>query len=125
MRSFRKELKFFCTAGELAAIENGIKTVMKQDEHQTGDHYHIRSVYFDSPSNTCLHQNEAGIGSRHKYRIRIYNKSDQLIHAEIKTKYRETISKAAIRLTREQYKAMMCRENLSLLAVGGGKTKKY
>lgn len=120
MRSFRKELKFFCTAGELAAIENGIKTVMKRDEHQTGDHYHIRSVYFDSPFNTCFHQNEAGIGNRHKYRIRIYNKSDQLIHAEIKTKYRETISKAAIRLTREQYEAMMRCENLSLLAAGGG-----
>lgn len=125
MQSFRKELKFFCTDSDLVMIENCIKSVMKRDEHQNGEYYNIRSIYFDSPSDICVHENEAGIGTRHKYRIRIYDKSDQLIHAEIKTKYRETISKSSVQLSREQYDAIMDRKNFSSLSGKGEVLERY
>lgn len=125
MQSFRKELKFFCTNKELIMIENCIKSVMKRDEHQKGEYYKIRSVYFDSPDDVCVRENAAGVGSRHKYRIRTYNKSDQLILAEIKTKYRETISKASVKLSGEQFESIMQRKDLGALLGKGEVLERY
>lgn len=115
MRGYRKELKFLCADSDLIDIENRIKTVMKKDQNQIGDSYNIRSIYFDDPYNTCFHENSAGIGTRHKYRIRIYNRSDSFIRAEIKTKYRETITKSASELSLKQFNDIMNRSHLSHL----------
>ena len=116
MQPFRKELKFLCSDMDLVLIENRIKTIMKKDAHQNGDYYNIRSIYFDSPSDICFRDNAAGIGTRHKYRIRIYDKSSQLIKAEIKSKYRETISKVSTTLSAAQFEQMMGRNSLGSIA---------
>ena len=103
----RKELKFLCDDRMLTVIENRIKGVMKRDKNQTGDHYNIRSIYFDSPNDRCFHENQAGVGSRVKYRIRIYEKSDALIKAEIKSKYFDTTHKESARLSKDQLAAFL------------------
>lgn len=103
----RKELKFVVTEGELLQIENKIQGIMKQDIHQQGAAYNIRSIYFDSPSNACMQENEAGIDQRCKYRIRIYDCSNRLIKAEIKTKYRDTTAKQSTNITSDQYDALI------------------
>ena len=103
----RKELKFLCDDRMLAVIENRIKGVMKHDRNQTGDHYNIRSIYFDSPNDACLRENQAGISTRFKYRIRIYEKSDALIKAEIKSKYYDTTHKESASLTQKQFSAFL------------------
>ena len=103
----RKELKFLCDDRMLTVIENRIKGVMQRDRNQTGGHYNIRSIYFDSPDDTCFRENQAGVGSRVKYRIRIYEKSDALIKAEIKSKYYDTTHKESARLTKDQLAAFL------------------
>lgn len=103
----RKELKFICDDRDFARIENRIKGVMQMDAHQEGTCYRIRSVYFDSPEHACFYENQAGVGERAKYRIRIYNCSDSVIRAEIKSKEHDTTRKASVKLTREQFKACM------------------
>lgn len=108
----RKELKFLCDDRMLASIENRIKGVMHKDLHQTGSCYNIRSIYFDSYDNKCYRENAAGIDRRNKYRIRIYDHSDSVIKAEIKTKYRDTTSKQSATLSKDQFYAIMNHKSL-------------
>ncbi len=125
MQSFRKELKFLCSDMDLRLIENRIKTIMKKDAHQDGDFYNIRSIYFDSPSDICFHENAAGIGTRHKYRIRIYDKNRQFIRAEIKSKCRNTISKASAILSAGQFEHIMSRQSLCSMAANNDVLDRY
>ena len=101
----RKELKFLCNEQLLVQIENRIKGIMKRDIHQSGSSYNIRSIYFDSPDNRCFQDNESGIGTRSKYRLRIYNFSDSLIKAEIKNKYYDATYKESTVISKDQFKA--------------------
>ena len=107
MKNFRKELKYFLTEAELLNVENRIKGIMKVDEHQPGDYYLIRSVYFDGIGDPCMSENEAGVGSREKYRIRAYGASDERISAEIKIRHRDTISKQSVLMDRETFDEVM------------------
>ncbi|MCR5233033.1 MAG: polyphosphate polymerase domain-containing protein [Lachnospiraceae bacterium] len=103
----RKELKFLCDDRTLIQIENRIKGIMKRDRHQMGESYNIRSVYFDSPSDACLNDNQAGIGTRSKYRFRIYDCDDTIIKAEIKSKCYDTTHKESAAISRQQFEACM------------------
>lgn len=103
----RKELKFICDDRFLTQVENRIKTVMHRDSNQKGDCYNIRSIYFDSVDNTCFYENQAGIGTRKKYRLRIYDCSDNIIKAEIKSKYYDTTHKESATISKDQFMAMM------------------
>lgn len=125
MQAYRKELKFYCSDADLVDIENCIKTVMKRDDHQDGSFYNIRSIYFDDPFDICFLENAAGVGVRNKYRIRIYNCQNQLIRAEIKSRYRDTISKSSALLSMTQYESIMNRRNLHLLAGKGEVYEQY
>lgn len=53
-----------------------------------GDHYLIRSLYFDSCDDGCMADNDAGVDDREKYRVRIYDLSPKPMHLEIKEKLR-------------------------------------
>jgi hypothetical protein len=101
----RKELKFLCDDRMLVQVENRIKGIMRRDRHQMGDCYKIRSVYFDSPDDTCLNDNISGVGTRSKYRLRIYDCNDKVIKAEIKSKYYDTTRKESAGISREQFEA--------------------
>ena len=112
----RKELKFVCDDRLLIQIENRIKGIMKKDAHQSGASYNVRSIYFDSPYDDCLSDNESGIGSRSKYRIRIYDCSDSVIKAEVKNKYYDTTMKESSSITRDQFLACINARSLSSIS---------
>lgn len=101
---YRNELKFFINQHQHFIIRQRLKGLMEQDAHvgPTGE-YHIRSLYFDDINNTALHEKLGGIRDRAKYRIRIYNESDQVIHFEKKIKFRDYIAKVKVPLTRSMY----------------------
>ncbi len=69
--------------------------------------YRIRSLYFDGVHRQALEDKAAGIFSREKYRIRIYNGSDRTIKLERKSKFGEFIHKESVGLTREEYERIM------------------
>lgn len=103
----RRELKFLCDEMTLIQIENRIKGIMHTDIHQTRRAYNIKSVYFDSLFDECMDDNESGVSRRSKYRIRVYDHSDKVIKAEIKSKYHGASFKESSRLTRDQYEAFI------------------
>ncbi len=98
----RHELKYPLTFIEYRVLKKKLGTVLKLDPNAGSDcRYHIRSLYFDDFKNTALFEKQAGVARRKKYRIRIYNYSDQFIKLERKTKLDQYILKDCVRLTRE------------------------
>lgn len=91
---FRHELKYYVNYHQYYLIRHRLRHFLKQDRHanENGE-YHIRSLYFDDVENKALQEKQAGIKNRHKYRIRMYNKSDRIIHVEKKIKRNTFIAK--------------------------------
>ena len=80
---------------------------MPQDIHQKGDCYEIRSLYFDDAWDRCLDENEAGVDQREKYRIRLYDPQEDVIHLEIKEKCSGLTKKRACDLSRDECMQIM------------------
>lgn len=114
---FRHELKFMINRHQYYVIRQRLKGLAGHDEHagQSGE-YHIRSLYFDDIDNSALHDKLGGLRDRRKYRIRIYNNRDNLIHFEKKIKTGDYIAKVKERLTREMYDELLA-GNIEVLNV--------
>ena len=104
---YRVENKYFVTDADLAVIAARLKTVMKQDIHQDGDCYTIRSLYFDDINDNCMQENDSGVDQRKKYRIRIYDPNSDFIRLEIKEKQRGLTKKYSCKITREECDMIM------------------
>ncbi|MCR5686969.1 MAG: polyphosphate polymerase domain-containing protein [Lachnospiraceae bacterium] len=113
MDGYRRELKFIISDALMLDIRNRIGTIMKPDEHQSRDHYRVRSIYFDNPSHTCIRENLAGVSTREKYRIRTYDCDSRTIIAEIKIRHRSTVSKMSTPIDTALFDALISgdREN--------------
>ena len=99
---YRHELKFLVSEQQIAMIRMRLKMFMKQDAHQTGGKYNIRSLYFDDLFDSCMHENESGVDARKKYRIRIYDKKTDVIKLEKKEKYRGMTRKTGVTISEEK-----------------------
>ena len=98
----RHELKYHITPAELTVLRGVLAPVMQLDPNgNENNEYHIRSLYFDTINDDALEEKIAGVGSRKKYRIRIYNFSDRVIKLECKSKYGDLISKQSVSIPRE------------------------
>ena len=94
----RHELKYYITESEYYLLSRAIDKVLFRDPNGDPERneYHIRSLYFDSYNNQALLDKVNGVRNRDKYRLRIYNFSDELIRMECKTKISSLISKRSI-----------------------------
>ena len=103
-RTYRNELKYVCSEGELQIIYARIRHLCRPDPHAgPSGIYNIRSIYFDDLDDRCFFENENGTDPREKFRIRIYNASDRRITLECKRKERTMTNKTSCPLTREQF----------------------
>lgn len=100
---FRNELKFEVTEYELQIIESRIKNICIKDPHVYDNSiYEIRSIYFDDIDNTYFYENESGTDPREKFRIRIYNGSDERISLELKKKEHLMTNKKSVTISKEE-----------------------
>ncbi|WHX49902.1 polyphosphate polymerase domain-containing protein [Paenibacillus woosongensis] len=106
--NFRHELKFLVNRQQYFLMRQRLVNLMDHDQH-TGSNgeYHIRSLYFDDMDNTALHEKLGGIRQRCKYRIRIYNMQDDVIHFEKKIKLNDYIAKVKEPITRGMYHSIL------------------
>ncbi|WP_238177846.1 polyphosphate polymerase domain-containing protein [Paenibacillus contaminans] len=105
---FRHELKYYINHHQYQIISRQLKHLLKRDKNaDASGEYHIRSLYFDDIDNKALHEKLGGVLEREKYRMRIYNFSDKVIHLEKKIKKNDFISKVKERLTRETADAVL------------------
>lgn len=105
---FRHELKFMINRHQYFVIRQRLKNLIETDKHaDRNGEYHIRSLYFDDYEESALSEKLGGYRDRRKYRIRIYNGSDRIIHFEKKIKCGDYIAKMKESLTRDMYDAIL------------------
>lgn len=81
--------------------------------------YHVRSLYWDTYEQHGLFEKLAGISQRHKYRIRIYNYGDQVIHLEKKMKLGDRVRKLSANMNRDQVDRLLAGDYTALLEIPG------
>lgn len=92
--SFRHEQKYLLHQSDYHVLRIRISGLLKKDVHAgERDFYTVRSLYFDDYYNTAFNDKDASILDRQKFRIRIYNYSDEVIHLERKIKHNNYVAK--------------------------------
>ncbi|MDO5416489.1 MAG: polyphosphate polymerase domain-containing protein [Lachnospiraceae bacterium] len=104
---FRNEWKYLISTSEKALLDLRLKPLVRLDPHAADGGYMIRSLYFDDYWNSAYEEKEAGVLMRKKYRIRIYDCSDQVIKLERKKKFGSYIYKEDAPLTRKQVEQIL------------------
>ena len=106
--SFRHELKYYINYHDYVLLKNTLKPLLSLDRNagEDGD-YHIRSLYFDDAYETALAEKMAGSDIRSKFRIRIYDFSDNIIKFEKKFKRGQYIGKTSLMITRDECEALI------------------
>ena len=103
---YRNELKFLCSAGQMAILQARLRPLLRPDAHQAGGAYAVRSLYFDDADNTGYADKLDGVDDRRKYRLRVYGHSAELVRLEIKHRYRGLVQKQGCTLSREEAEAL-------------------
>jgi len=99
----RHELKYYLNFMQYRILRRKLGVVLKLDSHAGPDgRYHIRSLYFDDFRNTAFFDKMAGVATRKKYRMRIYDFNDGLVKFERKSKFDQYVSKESAVLGREE-----------------------
>nr|WP_106778933.1 polyphosphate polymerase domain-containing protein [Lysinibacillus timonensis] len=100
----RNELKHAISKAEYFVLRNKLLHFMMRDSNAgPNGKYFIRSTYFDNMDNKILNEKKEGYLNRDKYRVRIYEKSDKVIHLERKSKRNNLTFKSKCKLTRSEY----------------------
>lgn len=105
---YRHELKYQINLYQQEVLKIKLPKIMSLDPHVSfGNQYKIRSLYFDDIYNTCYMDNENGTDPREKFRIRIYNGSDERISLELKRKESGKTLKQSCLLTPQTTRLLM------------------
>lgn len=100
---FRHELKYLISTKEKDVLVRKLEPLIARDKHAENGIYTIRSLYFDDMWQTAYTEKLLGTAIRKKYRIRIYNFSDDVIKLERKTKQGSYIYKQDAPLTKQEF----------------------
>ena len=77
---YRHEWKYRISEEEHDLLSFRLSGALKLDSHAKDGGYLIRSLYFDDYMNSAYEEKDAGVLTRKKYRIRIYNYGSDVIH---------------------------------------------
>lgn len=84
-----------------------MRLIATPDPHAVDGRYHIRSLYFDTPTDTALREKLDGVSRREKFRIRYYNLDPTLIHLEKKSKWAGLGNKRSADISAEQVQDLL------------------
>lgn len=105
---YRNELKYVIDYGTAEIISSRLKQFCDYDSNCNEEgFYQVSSLYFDDYCNSSLNDNIVGRSDRKKYRIRIYNGSDEYIRLEKKIKHNKGGIKESCAITTEQYQLIL------------------
>jgi hypothetical protein len=103
----RREIKFGISTAEYYMLSSKLKWLMQRDQHaKPNGSYHIRSTYFDNFEDRILVEKKEGYLNRDKYRVRIYNLSNEIVHLERKSKRNNQTFKTKCRIAQNEYELM-------------------
>lgn len=96
----RKERKYLITLDKMYQDTYTLSQVLHEDEHNCGDGYVIRSLYFDSLDDRDFHEKEDGVELRRKIRLRCYTPDAAFAMLEMKQKQGDSQRKRSLRMAR-------------------------
>ena len=110
---YRHEYKYEINAKQIEMLKVHLSSIVSLDSH-VGEKmkYNIRSLYFDDCYNTCYYENQNGVSPREKFRIRIYNYSDERITLELKRKDHDKTFKQSCAISKENVLRLIEGDNL-------------
>lgn len=110
---YRHEYKYEINSSQTERLKIHLSATIKLDSHvESEQKYNVRSLYFDDYYNTCYYDNENGVSPRTKFRIRIYNCSDEKISLELKRKEYDKTFKQSCPISRENVERLLQGGNL-------------
>ena len=112
----RNELKYFVSEMQCLLLTDKIKHILDKDPFSKEEGYLVRSLYFDSYDDECLHEKQSGTIFRKKYRMRIYDCNDEKVKFEIKYKYNNQILKKTATITKDSAKKIIVGDYSELLS---------
>lgn len=86
----------------MLVLRQRLRAVMRPDDNAVDGRYFVRSLYFDTPSDTALREKLDGVSRREKFRIRLYNHDISFIRLEKKSKLAGLGNKQSTALTPQQ-----------------------
>lgn len=98
---FRQEKKFLISLEQLYRYRGLLVQVMLSDEHNQGDGYPIRSLYFDSLDDRDFEEKQEGVELRRKIRLRNYGADSDFAMLEMKQKQGVLQKKRSLRLSKQ------------------------
>ena len=100
---WRHEWKYWIRWETHQRLRARLRTALHADPNAgpNGD-YHIRSLYFDTLGGDGSFEKLAGVDDRGRFRIRIYNKSDQVVRLEAKHRKGFRIAKESTLIDRNE-----------------------
>lgn len=102
--TLRHEIKYFINQSVYYTLRERFRYLLDLDENtESDDGYLISSLYFDDMYHSARKEKIDGTRFRKKFRIRIYDRSDEVIKLECKIKFDSFISKVSATLSREEY----------------------
>lgn len=100
---FRHELKYYLNTADYYTIRSRLMQICAFDSHADEEgKYLIRSLYFETPTDTALQEKLTGIMEREKFRIRFYNHDASFIRLEKKMKINSMTSKLSCPIIRTE-----------------------
>lgn len=103
---FREEKKFLISIDEFIKKSHMLSQVMVEDPHNGVHGYIIRSLYFDTMYDGDYFEKLAGVETRRKIRIRIYDPNADFAMLEMKQKQGANQLKRSLRLSRNDAVAL-------------------
>ncbi|NLK44549.1 MAG: polyphosphate polymerase domain-containing protein [Tissierellia bacterium] len=103
----RHELKYPINFLQYTNLSNRLKNVLLEDKHNGTIGYPIRSVYFDSYSDTDFYEKLSGVEYRKKIRLRTYSPDSPTVKLEIKRKVGDSQEKKSLIISREDAKELI------------------
>lgn len=98
---FREEKKFLISVAEFIEKSHMLSQLMSEDAHNGTHGYIIRSLYFDTVYDGDYFEKLAGVETRRKIRLRIYDPNADFAMLEMKQKQGANQLKRSLRLSRE------------------------
>ena len=104
----RQEFKFFIKSEDVFFIKKELRYLLIIDKNcKNYNPYTITSIYFDNAKDEDLFEKLNGVRYREKYRLRFYDKDEELIKFEIKRKHENTIEKNVIKINQKGFINML------------------
>lgn len=121
---FRYEQKYLIDRFQYEELKRILEVMANLDKHTGVDgQYMIRSLYLDDMYRSAYNEKLDGVYQRKKYRIRVYNCSDDVIHMECKHKAGAYINKESFAITKEEFESIIAGEPTFLLRREGAMAK--